>query len=572
MATGPGPASIVGGTAPAEEDDFDDIAAALAMQGANPLAGLTQAQVVQALLRWYLALGRRPTVLLSELLTWGSGEAKILAGVSDLEASPKDRRFADPAWTNAVWRRLLQSYLLTGETLMRSIEELDLDEKSAHRARFALGLLVEACAPTNALVGNPAALKKALRTRGRSLYDGARHRLHDVRHNRGMPSQVDTRPYRVGETVAVTPGSVVHRTEMFELIQYAPTTPRVHSLPTVVIPPQINRYYFLDLAPGRSFVEHAVSTGIQTFMISWRNPGPAQRDWSLDDYGKACLEAMEVAASVCGVEQVNTIGFCAGGMTLAGILSHLSATERQLVNAASLAVTMLDTQVDSSLNVFVSRRTMAAAISRSRRKGVLEGTTLADLFAWLRPRDLVWKYWVANYLMGENPPEFDILAWNADVTNLPATLHAEFLHMWADNVLTRPGTSETLGTPVDLSEVRTDLYVVGALSDHLVPWQSAYSATRLFGGDVRFVLSNSGHIQALVNPPGNPRSSFLTNDHDPGEVEAWYRSAVKNPGSWWEDWASWTAERSGGERPRPRRLGNRKHPILDSAPGRYVHG
>jgi polyhydroxyalkanoate synthase subunit PhaC len=551
--------------------DFDDIAAALAMQGANPLAGLTPAQVASAMLRWYFAYGRRPTLALSQALKWGAEEARIVAGVSSVRPSPKDARFADPAWQQAGWRRLAQSYVLTGQSLLDSIDELDLDKKSALRARFALGLVIDACAPTNNLVGNPAALKKVVTTRGRSLYDGARHFLYDVRNNRGMPSQVDSRPYRVGETVAVTKGAVVHRTEMFELIRYAPTTPRVHSLPTVVIPPQVNRYYFLDLAPNRSFVEHAVSTGIQTFLISWRNPGPDQRDWSLDDYARACVEAMEVSAELCGVEQVNTIGFCAGGMTLAGVLSHLTATHAELINAATLAVTLLDTDVNNSLNMFVSRRTVAAAISKSRRKGVLDGRTLATVFAWLRPNDLVWKYWVSNYLMGNNPPAFDILAWNADSTNLPATLHAEFLHMWVDNVMMIPGSFEMLGTPIDLTQVKNDLYVVGALTDHLVPWQSAYAAARVMSGDVRFVLSNSGHIQALVNPPGNPRASFLTNDDHPDDVEAWYRSATKNTGSWWEDWARWVGERSGEPRPRPRRLGNRSHPILEDAPGRYVH-
>jgi polyhydroxyalkanoate synthase subunit PhaC len=552
--------------------DFDDIAAALAMQGANPLAGLTPAQVASAMLRWYLAYGRRPTLVLSQALKWGAEEARIVAGVSAIRPDAKDARFADPAWQHAAWRRLAQSYILTGNSLLDSVDELDLDKKSALRARFALGLVIDACAPTNALAGNPAALKKMVTTRGRSLYDGARHLLYDVRNNRGMPSQVDSRPYRVGETVAVTKGSVVHRTEMFELIRYAPTTPKVHSLPTVVIPPQVNRYYFLDLAPGRSFVENAVGTGIQTFLISWRNPGPEQRDWSLDDYGRACLEAMEVAAELCGVEQVNTIGFCAGGMTLAGVLSHLAATHTELINAATLAVTLLDTDVNNSLNMFVSRRTVAAAISRSRRKGVLDGRTLATVFSWLRPNDLVWKYWVSNYLMGNNPPAFDILAWNADSTNLPATLHAEFLHMWVDNVLMIPGSFEMLGTAIDLTQVKNDLYVVGALTDHLVPWQSAYAAARVMSGDVRFVLSNSGHIQALVNPPGNPKASFLTNDDNPDDVEDWYRSASRNTGSWWEDWTRWTAERSGESRPKPRRLGNRNHPVLESAPGRYVHG
>ena len=402
---------------------------------------------------------------------------------------------------------MAQSYLATRASLLGSVDELGLDPRSADRARFALGQLTEASAPTNALLGNPAALKRAVSTRGRSLVDGGRHMLHDAVHNGGMPSQVDTRPFRVGETVAVTEGAVIHRTPMLELLQYASSTPTVSSRPTVIIPPQINRFYFLDLAPGRSFIEYSVSRGIPTFAISWRNPGPEQRDWGLDEYAAACIEAMEVAAEVTGSDTVNVTGFCAGGMTESAVLSHLAATGRHLVNAATLAITLIDTEVTSTLNMFASERTLRTAINQSRRKGVLDGRSLGRVFAWVRPNDLVWNYWVANYLLGQSPPAFDVLAWTNDATNLPATLHGEFMHMWIDNALINPGTVTVLGTPVDLLGVKCDVYVVGALTDHLVPWQSAYAATQAFGGDVRFVLSNSGHIQALINPPGNPKAS-----------------------------------------------------------------
>ena len=305
-------------------------------------------------------------------------------------------------------------------------------------------------------------------------------------------------------------------------------------------------------------------------MISWRNPSAEERDWSLDDYAAACLEAMQAAAEITGVEQVNVMGFCAGGMTLSTVLSHLSATGNDLVNAATLAVTMLDTDVNSTLNMFASQRSVQAAITKSRRKGVLEGEALARVFAWVRPNDLIWNYWVSNYLLGNNPPAFDVLAWNKDATNLPATLHAEFLHMWLDNALMKPGTIDVLGTPVDLGRVKNDTYVVGALTDHLVPWRSAYAASRALGGDSRFVLSNSGHIQALINPPGNPKASYSVSESAPPDPDAWLQSANKHRGSWWEDWADWTIARSGAEKPRPRSVGDRRHPILEIAPGRYV--
>jgi polyhydroxyalkanoate synthase len=548
----------------------DDIEVAAAIQGANPFLGLTVGQVMSATTRWAGALGRRPTVLVSEVLKWGSEEVKVVAGISALQPDAKDKRFADSAWAHPLWKRVSQSYLATRASLLGSVDHLGLDPKSAERARFALSQLTEATAPTNNLISTPAALKKAAKTRGRSLVDGGRHFLHDARYNGGMPSQVDTRPFRVGETVAVTKGAVVHRSPLFELIQYAPTTAKVMALPTVIVPPQINRYYFLDLAPKRSFVEHSVAQGIPTFLMSWRNPGPDNRDWGMDEYAAACIEAMRVAADVTGAEQVNVIGFCAGGMTEAAVLSHLSETGDDLVNGAALAVTLIDTEVTSTLNMFASERTLRTAISRSRRKGILDGRSLGKVFAWVRPNDLVWNYWVANYLLGQNPPAFDVLAWNNDATNLPAALHAEFMHLWMDNALIHPGTLSVLGTPVDLSRVKNDMYVVGALTDHLVPWQSCYAATRAFGGDVRFVLSNSGHIQALVNPPGNPKASYYPVEGAPADPNQWLAGATKVTGSWWEDWAQWTVARSGDSRPARRTLGNRRHPVIEIAPGRYV--
>jgi polyhydroxyalkanoate synthase len=552
------------------QPEADEVPAANAIQGANPFVGLTLVQVGSAVGRWAGALGRRPNVLVSELVKWGGEEARVLAGVSSIRPDAKDKRFIDGAWDHFVWRRVSQTYLSTRASLLGSVDHLGLDQKSADRARFALSQLTEATAPTNALIGNPAALKRAASTRGRSLVDGGRHFLYDVRHNGAMPSQVDTRPFRVGETIAVTKGAVIHRTPMYELIQYSPMTAKVGSRPTVILPPQINRYYFLDMAPKRSFVEYSVSRGITTFMVSWRNPGPEQRDWSLDDYAAASIEAMRVAADITSSESVNVTAFCSGGMVLATVLAHLAARDDDLVNAATLAVTLIDTEVTSTLNMFASEKTLQTAIGKSQKKGMLDGRSLSRVFAWVRPNDLVWNYWVSNYLLGLNPPAFDVLAWNSDPTNLPAALHAEFMRMWVSNALMKPDAIKVLGTPVDLHRVKTDMFVVGALTDHLVPWQSAYAATQAFGGDVHFVLSNSGHIQALVNPPGNPKASYYTAEMAPPDASRWLEGANKVSGSWWEGWADWTIARSGELRPRPRAVGNRNHRVVEIAPGRYV--
>jgi polyhydroxyalkanoate synthase len=465
----------------------------------------------------------------------------------------------------------MQSYLATRDSVLAAPDQVDLDEKSAARARFVLMQLTEALAPTNSLLTNPAAIKKAAATKGRSLVAGGRHLAHDVRRNGGLPSQVDTRPFVIGATIAVTPGSVVYTCDQFELIQYKPTTARVAERPVLIVPPQINRFYFLDLAPGRSFAEHAVSQGLQVFMVSWRNPGREQRSWGLDIYVQACLDAIKVANEITRSERCNVIGFCAGGLTLASLLGHLGAIGSDVVGAATLAVAGIDTEARSAINLFASRRSVASSIARSRRKGVLDGRSLSRTFAWVRPNDLVWNYWVNNYLMGENPPAFDVLAWNSDATNLPAALHADFLNLVVTNGFLHPGSFSVLGSPVDLGLAKNDMYVVGAITDHLVPWESTYMATQVFGGETRYVLSNSGHIQALVNPPGNAKASYLVGVDNPPDPEEWRARADVHKGSWWTDWAAWIAPRSGDDRPAPRKLGSRRHPPQMPAPGRYVH-
>ena len=314
-----------------------------------------------------------------------------------------------------------------------------------------------------------------------------------------------------------------------------------------------------------------VGKGVPFFGISWRNPTPAQRDWGLDTYLSAILEAIDVTLAVSQSEDLNLLAMCAGGLTGACLLGHLAHVGDNRVRAASLVVTAIDTSVRSQMNIFASERAVKAATSSSRKKGVLEGKELTRLFAWMRPNDLIWNYWVSSYLMGEPPPPFDILAWNVDSTNLPAKLHEEFMHMFLDNPLVRAGAMTALGSPVDLGAVTCDIYAVGASTDHLVPWQGAYQATQLFGGKRRFVLSSSGHIQALVNPPGNPMSRYFTNDQYGADAQEWLKGAQENVGTWWDDWAAWTMQRSGARRRAPGRLGNRDYPVLDAAPGRYVH-
>jgi polyhydroxyalkanoate synthase subunit PhaC len=541
--------------------------------GANPFVGLTRRQVGAALGRLLGRVAFEPGVVVTGGLDAARQLLDVARGRNDLAPDPSDKRFADPAWANnPLYRRLLQAYLVERDALFRLLDDVGLDPKSHERARLALSLVTEAAAPTNTLLGNPSALGKAWQTRGQSLVAGLRHFRHDLRHNGGMPSMVDTRPFKVGQNIAVTPGEVIHRSELFELIQYAPAGSRTFRRPLVVIPPQINKYYISDLAPGRSFLEHTVAAGIPYFAISWRNPTPAQRDWNLATYVSACKEAIEVACDVGTSSDANVAGMCAGGITLACLLGHLAATDESLVNSATFMVAGLDISSESTVGLLTSTASIEAARARSQRQGVLDGRDLGRMFAWLRPNDLIWNYWVNNYLLGQNPPAFDILYWNADTTNLTAALHSDFLDMLGTNGLAAPGSIDVLGTPIDLGKVRCDAYVVAGATDHIIPWTAAYQTTQLLGGDSEFVLGSSGHIQAIVNPPGNRKSRFLTRPGPPpADPLEWRATATTNEGTWWDHWLRWLGERSGDQRRAPARLGNRRHPPIEAAPGRYVH-
>jgi polyhydroxyalkanoate synthase subunit PhaC len=503
----------------------------------------------------------------------GLESAKVLAGRSKVAPEKGDWRFKDETWQeNPAYRRLMQLYLEWSSTLMELVEDADVDWRNAQRARFAAEVLTTAMAPTNVLLGNPAALKRVFETGGVSLARGARNFVKDVRTNRGMPSTVDRGALEVGTDMAATPGAVVYRDEVCEMLQYAPTTGTVRSRPVLLVPPQISKYYFMDLAPGRSFVEHAVAQGLQMFVISWRNVTREQADWGLDTYAEAIDRVIDVVREVSASDDVNLLALCAGGILSSTVLSHLAATGDTRVRSASFGVTLLDFDVPAPIGMFQIAPLLAAVRRRSAKAGILDGASLGTVFTWLRPNDLVWNYWVNNYLMGKDPPVFDILAWNADSTNLPGRLHGEFLEVMRKNLLTKPGELTVLGTPVDLRKVTLDTYVTGATTDHLTPWKGCYQTTQLMSGHSRFILSNAGHIASLINPPGNPKAHFFAGPDPVADPDSWYERAERHQGTWWEDWAAWVTQRSGEERDAPAKLGSRKHKAAEPAPGTYVYG
>jgi polyhydroxyalkanoate synthase subunit PhaC len=557
----------------ARQDDPADTAGALDMLLADAALGPARRFVPgMAMVRFWGQLARQPAVLALRLGELGAELGRVAAGRSQLAAGPKDRRFADPAWaSNPVLHRILQAYLAGVATLDTLQADADLDWADQQRVSFLLSNLAEALAPSNNPLLNPAALKALIDTGGGSALAGARHLAADLATAPRVPAMVEPDAFAVGADLAVTPGTVVLRTPVFELIQYAPVTETVHERPLLIVPPVINKYYITDLAPGRSMVEYLVSTGQPVFMISWRNPDARHRHWRLGTYGAAILAALAAAREITGADAATMLGVCSGGILAAMVLAHLAhAGQDGQVAGLALAVTVLDQARAGLPSALTDQRTAQAAIAASAMRGYLDGAALAEIFAWLKPGDLIWNYWVNNYLLGRTPPPFDILFWNADTTRMPAGVHKDFIELALDNALTVAGKATMLGSPVDLSAITTDAYVVAGAADHLCPWQSCYRSTQLLGGSSRFVLARSGHIASMVSPVGNAKAEFRVAADNPADPEQWRAAATVQKGSWWPDFAGWLAAHGGAGRPAPPGPGSEQHPPVEPAPGSYV--
>ncbi|CRM78255.1 Poly-beta-hydroxybutyrate polymerase [Pseudomonas sp. 24 E 13] len=537
----------------------------------NAITGLRGRDLLSTL-RTVAAHGlRNPLHTARHALALSGQLGRVLLGDTVHEPNPNDSRFKDPTWAlNPLYRRSLQAYLSWQKHTRNWIDDSTLSADDRARAQFAFALLNDAVSPSNTLL-NPLAIKELLNSGGNSVVRGVSHLFEDLLHNNGLPRQVSKHAFEVGKTVATTPGSVVFRNELLELIQYKPMSEKQYAKPLLVVPPQINKFYIFDLSPANSFVQYALKNGLQTFMVSWRNPDVRHREWGLSTYVAALEEALNACRAITGARAVNLMGACAGGLTIAALQGHLQA-KRQLrrIASASYLVSLLDSQIDGPATLFADEQTLEAAKRRSYQQGVLDGRDMAKVFAWMRPNDLIWNYWVNNYLLGKEPPAFDILYWNNDNTRLPAALHGDLLDFFKHNPLRHPGGLEVCGTPIDLQKVTVDSFSVAGINDHITPWDAVYRSTQLLGGERRFVLSNSGHIQSILNPPGNPKANYVENPRLSSDPRAWYYDANHVEGSWWPQWLAWIQQRSGVQRETLTALGNQNYPPMEAAPGTYV--
>jgi polyhydroxyalkanoate synthase len=561
------------------------------MWNANPLRDVVPvdwAEVVRALRTVWLRNLARPTDTLSSaarlnadmwrsaIETWNQAGQQWLGLIAPpapgTAARPADKRFTAPEWqNNPVYRSLKEAYLLASDWLLRQSQADDLDEAERQRLTFHLRQFVDAMSPSLLLFSNPAALRRAMETGGASLTDGARNLFSDLKE--GRLSLVDTKAFAPGRNLALSPGKVVHRNKLIELIQYASTGGEAHKTPLLILPPWINKYYILDLQPKNSMVRYLTERGFTVFMVSWKNPDASMDSITIEDYmDLGPLEASDVVREITGSPTVNVMGYCIGGTLLAMTLAWLAAKGDDRFNAATFMVSMQDFSRVGDTAVFMGDDSLDLIEQQMMERGYLDSREMSNMFNLLRSNDLIWANVVNNYLMGEKPPAFDLLYWNSDGTRMTRAAHSWYLrNTYRENNLIVPGRIQLKGEAIDLGRIRQDIYAVGAERDHIVPWDAAWRISQLVGGKVRYVLASSGHIAGIINPPGGKGAHWILPPDVPAAATAaeWRQSAVRHDGSWWSDWSVWLGERSGPKGPPPA-MGSPRHPPLEDAPGRYV--
>ena len=552
--------------------------------GSQILDTLDPAHFARTLVDAGVKAAANPVGVGTALLKAAAGAMKVgaatmakVAKVADPEAPapiqprPKDHRWSSKAWQdNPYFFGLQQTYLLTKNLADDLINAANLDEAEHRKAKFAASFAFDTLAPTNLLLTNPDALAKAAATGGASVVKGAANMLHDLRHNDGWPSKVDDSGFEPGLNMALTPGKVVYRSGLIEVMQYEPQTEQAYEIPMLFCPPWINKYYIMDLAPQKSLIEWAVQHGHTCFTISYRNPDQSMRDTSFEDYlRQGPLDALRVVREITGRERVNTVNVCLGGTLTALAMAHGAATGDEPVHTATFLNTLTDFSDPGVLGAFTDEPTVAGLERKMADQGYLEASEMARTFDAIRANDLIFQYVVNNWLLGEDPPAFDLLAWNHDSTRMPARMHSSYLRRcYLENQFAN-GAFHMDGTVLHPAAVRQDAYVLSAIDDHIVPWTAAYRTATLLGGRSRFVLSTSGHIAGIVNPP-SPKARHWTNEQIAESPEQWLEGAEQHRQTWWEDWAQWIGERAGEKVEAPKRLGSEAYAPMEDAPGLYV--
>ncbi len=490
---------------------------------------------------------------------------------------PGDRRFKNKAWSEEPgFVYLQQSYFLLSNWLMHLVEEAeDLEPATKRRLQFYTRQWLSAVAPTNFPLTNPEVLERARDTEGQSLLEGLERFLDDLDRGQGhlQIQMTDDAAFALGKNVALSPGKVIFRNDLIELIQYAPSTEQVHERPLLIVPAWINKFYILDLQPRNSFVKWAVAQGFTVFLISWRNPDESLAHKRFEDYlREGPLAALDAIERSIGVREVSLLNYCIGGILATAGLAHMAAEADDRIKSATFLVTLFDFAEVGDIGVFVDADNLEAMEAHTQATGFLEGRHMATMFSLLRENDLIWSFFVNNYLLGKDPQPFDLLYWNADATRLPARMLSDYVRgFYLGNAFARPNTLEILGTPVDTRRITTPTYALATIEDHIAPWRSCYPVTRQFQGPVRFVLAGSGHIAGVMNPPaGKPKYGYWTNDGPaPADADRWLADADRHEGSWWPDWAAWLARHS-GPMVEARDPAKGKLKPLGEAPGDYV--
>ena len=547
------------------------------VDGQNMLGDLRIRDLQGTAMKLWLQSLRQPMALMEESAKFSAQIARIILHEDDdKELAARDPRFNDPAWRHSgFYNRLLQAYFAWSRSLQNYAGCAGLEPKEAGRAKFLLSQVSEAFAPTNFLLGNPAALKRALESGGKSLIDGYYNWLSDVTARRPVPSQVDTRPFKIGENLATTPGEVVLRTDMFELLQYAPQTDKVHERPILVIPSIINKYYVFDLAPGRSLLEHLVQNGFTVFVMVHRNPRREHDGWGMDAYMDAMDQAVHAVQDISGCQDPHVLAVCGAAPLATSLAGYYAARKERNIGSLALFVAPLDTHIMEDTPVlgdFMDPKFKEVSKRVPKESDRISADEFTLLFAMLRPNDLIWNYWVNNYLMGDGPPVFDVLAWNADATGMTAQFNRDFTEFCERNPLATPGAMKFRDTPIaDVSSFDFDSFVIGARTDHICPWPSVYRSAQMLGERCEFVLNGRGHIQTIVAPPGGKKDYYFINPDKSKSPQEWLEAAERVQETWWPYFVAWYRKRSGKMVDAPKKAGNENHPPLGKAPGTYVY-